>query len=257
MRQTVLTFRWGLSSFKGRIARYSHRYRTQIARASHTVKPKTRKALEILNRMKRAEIVDESHDNRTGIAHLSHANRTIGHYTGVQVAQDCDVKESTIRKWLTIVGQAVPYDWLKVGGKYTDLGTQLMQDYADRVSRGAMHSETWISEIRNWFEAQPRRVDVVPADSALALVSNDATATALDGYLAQLGDECAQLATRVDLLMDDLAADEVALLHAEIEAARQKGTQKATMLYAAEKQAQNEATQLLRQREIERKRQGG
>ena len=207
--------------------------------------------------MKRTQLEPDSNDTRTVIEHLSNANRTTGRYTGGQVAANCGCSEGAIRKWLVKLTQAVPYDWCKVSGRYTELAHVLMSDYAIRVSQGELPSEAWILEIRNWFEAQPRQVEVLPADSAIALATNDQTATALDGYLSQLGSEIVEATHRVDALCDDLEADDLAMFQAEVEAARHRGQKKAVILYGAEKQAQNEAVQALRQREIERKQQGG
>ena len=70
------------------------------------------------------------------------------------------------------------------------------------------------------------------------------------------GEEVLLATQQVDDFDDQLADDEVALLQAEIAAAKQKGAKKAVLLHAAEKQGQNETRQALLQRDIERRRGG-
>jgi len=205
--------------------------------------------------MDRTKNAAESHETRTEFARFAQLDRTVGRFSNLEMASDLGVSESAVRKWHLKISE-VCSGWLKVNGRHTQLSAALLLDYRDRVSQGDMAPDAWVVEMRSQFSEVRTSVEVLPSETAIALRSNDQTASALDRHIASLGAEIAQATAQVDALMDDLAADELALLHAEIEAAQKKGQQKATLLYAAEKQAQNETTQVLRQREIERRQQG-
>lgn len=208
--------------------------------------------------MHRTDIEAPSHDSRTEVASLSNLDRTVGRYANTHLAADLGVSEAAIRNWHLKCCEVCPVEWLKVRGKHTDLSAALLADYHARVSQGNLAIEAWVVEMRSQFESvQTTTVDVLPADTTLALKSNDATATVFDQYLEELGSEIVEATQKVDQLVADLEADELAMLQSEMEAARQKGAKKATLLYAAEKQGQNDTLQALRQREIERRRQGG
>lgn len=201
----------------------------------------------------RTEFLDDSDTIRPTVELFSNLNRTEGRYSNVAIASDLNVSEAAIRKWLSHCSQVCPAAWLKVGGKHTDLSAALLADYQQRVSQGELAPEAWIVEMRSQFP-EPQKES--PTTQALTLHSNTQTAEALDLYLQELGADVLAATHQVDQFDDQLAADEVALLQAEIEAAKQKGARKAVLLHAAQKQAENEARQALLQRDIERRRGG-
>lgn len=210
----------------------------------------------------RNEVVNESQAVATVVANgepiegappLYERDRTTGRYTNIQIAEDLGASESSVRYWFAKVREVCPMEWLKVDGKHTDLSAGLLADYAARVARGPMAAAPWVLEMQEQFETPPK-TDVLPADTALALRSNEVTATALTEYLGELGSEVLEATQKVDAYMDDLEASDMELLQTELEAVRKRGAKRAVLKYAAEKQAENETAQALRQREIERRR---
>lgn len=201
----------------------------------------------------RTEFLDDSETIRPAVELFSNLNRTEGRYSNVAIASDLNVSEAAIRKWFEHCRQVCPVAWLKVGGKHTDLSAALLADYQQRVSQGELAPEAWVVEMRSQF---PQSTQEPSTSQALTLHSNAQTAEALDLYLQELGADVLAATRQVDTFDDQLAADEVALIQAEIEAAKQKGAKKAVLLHAAQKQAENETRQALLQRDIQRRRGG-
>lgn len=203
--------------------------------------------------MKHTEVAQggaqQSHDSRTPLAQVA---RDKGLYSNTDLATELSVSEAAIRKWHSRCTEVAPVQWLKVGGKHTELSRHLIADYWERVSHGDMSPHAWVVEMQAHFEQRPQ-VEVIPADVSTALATNNTTAHMMESYIQQLGADVAIALEQVDAMDDAMAADDMALFQAEVEAARQRGAQKAVIIHAAERQAQNEAAQQLRQRDIQRR----
>lgn len=182
-------------------------------------------------------------------------DRENGVYTMVQVASSLGVNESTVRGWFAKVSQVCPSNWLKVSGRHTQLSAALLADYGDRVSSQGMASEAWIVEVKaQLLTLEQGTANAVAANCELATQPNQITGGAMASYLDFLDTETQGAMANVESMMDALDAAELEDFKAEIQARQKRGAQKAAILYAAEKQAQNQAQQALRQKEIERRR---
>ncbi|MGD1908418.1 MAG: hypothetical protein ACFB0C_20845 [Leptolyngbyaceae cyanobacterium] len=212
---------------------------------------------------------DINHFPGLTMAYLKAQDSTQGLHTAKAIAKTCKVDESTIRnRWHQKVVQVIGSDRTKVGGKYTDLAESLFRDYAERCNQGDMLSECWLIDYTEQFadirqpeapaKATPQDVPVVtttvvPDQAASALVLNNDTMGALDGYMERMAITIADLTERQGATIQGIAEADQAQFMQEVEAAMLQGQKEGVILHAAKQQARNATMQHLNQQAIEAK----
>lgn len=168
-------------------------------------------------------------------------------YSGVRLAEELKVTESTIRRrWLKWLLKVAPESLLKTEGGYTELTRTLFHEFAkveqrDRknwvVDAKARYSEEWASAGVIDGELLP---DEVGGILALMQTSN----------LTSQGDIDAQLAD-LSTFIDQANAAEANLTDQELQAYKQAGVQRGIARFKLETQAELQTLNHLRQQRMQ------
>lgn len=187
------------------------------------------------------------HSNRT-------PERTGPHtYTPKDIASrypDIGMKEVTIRtRWFEWLRRVTPEPLLKDGGRYTPLGIELFDDFAQRVKRDGMNSKAWIEDAKRrysheWSSAGVIDGELMPEEvgNALALIQTQGNALETT-YQQEMAD--------IQAFVEQLNTAEDDFSEAELQRFKAQGALRGVKRFKVETQAELGTYNALRQQRIQ------
>jgi hypothetical protein len=163
---------------------------------------------------------------------------------------DIGVKEVTIRtRWFEWLRRVAPEPLLKEGGKYTDLAAELFDDFAQKVKREGMDSNTWVADAKTrfsheWGNAGVIDGELMPEEVGNALALLQTQGSSLEVKLA------AEMAD-IEAFVDQLSEVEDDFSEAELNMFKAKGAMRGVRRFKVETQAELGTYNLLKKKRMQ------
>ncbi|MEA5464915.1 hypothetical protein [Leptothoe sp. PORK10 BA2] len=168
-------------------------------------------------------------------------------YTAVQIAEQLNISEATIRnRWFEWIEKVVPEPLLRQGkNQYTQLALELFSKFA---TVELCDRNQWVADTKARYSHEWESAGVIEGELMPEAVGNVLALRHTQTHELELA--VAQQLQQLESLIDQANTAEGNLSEADLKAAVTRGQQRAVMLYQAELQAELQTINSLKQRRM-------